>query len=326
MTPRVSIIVVTYNAEKDIRNFLDSLFQNTPENDWELVLVENKSQDKTLEIIEKYLEIAEENKLSKIQLIKSQKNLGYGGGKNLGAKTAKGEILIFLNPDTLLGADWLAPIIAKFDSDEKTGIIGPKILYGDRETIQSAGGWVERAGFAHHYGYGEKDTGQWNTEKEVDYVTGACLAVRKKLFDQCLGFDENYFPAYYEETELCYKIKKLGFQVLYLPASSIVHLESQSTGLFSYNYYFWFHKHRWRYILKNLPMSEIFCSALPFEVKWLWGNFAKKTKKRPPHEKDAAEPNQGKSPELKALKKAYFSTFLKLPNIIFYRYFKYYVK
>lgn len=323
---KISIITVAYNSEKYIENFIQSVLQNTRETSWELVLIDNASADRTVEKINDCLGRLGDFQKSKIKFLKSEKNLGYGGGNNLGAKHSSGDIYVFLNPDTLVEKNWILPIISKFENNPEIGVIGPKILYADRETIQSAGGWIEKVSFAHHYGYGEKDAGQWNTEKEVDYVTGACLAIRKELFEKCLGFDENYFPGYYEETELCAKIRKLGCKVFYVPESVIIHLESQSIGLFSYNYYYWFHKHRWRYILKNISWNRILFFALPYETKWLWGNFVKKIRSGSPREKDAAKPKKKKSPELKALIKAYFATFISLPNIFYYRFFKYYAK
>ncbi|MFA5925331.1 MAG: glycosyltransferase family 2 protein [Parcubacteria group bacterium] len=326
---KTSIIIVAYNSEKDIVRALDSVFETTPGDNWEIILVENKSTDKTLEVIEKYLQSPDDNLRLKIKLIKSNKNLGFGGGCNLGTAQAEGELLIFLNPDTLTRPGWLAPIVSKFEKDDKTGVLGPKILYEDEKTIQAAGGWVEGAGFAHHFGYGEEDNGQWDEEKEVDYVTGACLAIRKKIYEKCLGFDENYFPGYYEETELCLKTKNLGYRVIYFPESSIIHLESRVIGLFSYNYYHWFHKHRWRYVLKNFPAGRIFFSAIPFEIKWLLNNFVKKVNLLPRQKETAAgknilESKKKDNRELKALLKAYFLTLFKLPNILYYRYFKYY--
>jgi len=326
---KISVITVAYNSAGEIEGFLDSYLANTPRNNWELIIVDNASQDETADKIRKFLENLNEDRRQQIKFIRSKRNLGYGGGNNLGVRHAKGEYLVFINPDTLLLPNWLEVLEKKQDADSKVGIVGPKILYGDRKTIQAAGGWVEEAGFAHHFGYGEKDEGQWNEEKEVDYVTGACLAIRKSIFEKCFGFDENYFPGYYEETELCWKAKRLGYKVIYLPDSSIIHLESQVTGLYSYNYYYWFHKHRWRFVLKNYPVSKILFSAIPFELRWLFNNILKKIKIFPSPKNNSGSKNQSGSSkngnqEGTALLKAYFVTIINLPNIFYHRYFKYY--
>jgi len=316
----VSIITVTYNSSSYIIPFLESIFFNV-QNDlpWELILVDNASTDDGIEKIDSFISKNEFSK--KIKFLKSEKNLGFGGGNNLGVKNSSGNILIFLNPDTIVKEGWLEPLVEKLTEDKSIGIVGPKILYGDDKTIQSAGGYIEKCGFSHHFGYGEEDKGQWDEEKSVDYVTGACLAIRKKLFQKCLGFDQNYFPAYFEETELCTKIKKLGYSILYLPASSIMHMESQSVGLQSYNYYFWFHKHRLRYVLKNTPLIEIIFSSIPFEATWLFRNFLKKSFLK---KNDCVQKKEKSSPEKKALFKAYLKTLISIPNIFYYRFFRYY--
>lgn len=270
MVRMVSIVIVTFNSERVIDACLASLFSNTVDPDWEAVLLDNASGDGTVSAIQRFLDSRSREERGRVALVRSESNLGFAGGCNRAAGLSGGDVLIFLNPDTLLGKDWSSPLSRRLREDPSVGVIGPKILFPDGMTIQSAGGRVFENGFTEHHGYGEPDDGRWDEERDVDYAPGACLGIRRDLFEKCRGFDEGYYPAYFEETDLCAKARKLGYRVLYLPSSRVFHLGGHSTGNLSYNYFYWYHRHRLRYVLKNRPASRIVFGVLPREAQWFF--------------------------------------------------------
>jgi GT2 family glycosyltransferase len=223
----------------------------------------------------------------------------------------------------------VSPIARKFDEDPAVGVIGPKILFPDGLTIQSVGGRIAVNGFTEHFGYLERDAGQWDEVRDVDYAPGACLGIRRDLFERCLGFDDGYYPAYYEETELCTKVRKLGFRVLCLPSSRVFHLGGHSVGIMSYNYFYWFHKHRLRYVLKNQAATRIFSGAVPREAQWFFRLFwwwakgrANRVFRGIPFPADATEERYERG--FHAVCKAYGATLATFPSILHARWFRYF--
>lgn len=300
---KTSIVIVTFNSGRYIKKCIDSIKLSRHER-YEVIIVDNASEDNTLEIVI--------NNFPSVKLLKSAKNLGFAGGVNLGLKEARGDVIVLLNPDTIVTNNWLKELINPLE-DQSAGVTGSKILYPDKKTIQSAGGYIDNNGLTHHYGYREKDSKRFNTEKQVDYVTGASMAFRKELINEIGYFDPEYFPAYYEETDFCYRVKKKGYKIIYVPRSAVIHLESKSSKLGSYNYFYWFHRNRLRFVLKNYSLSQLIFFLIA-EIKWfIWihlKSFLYIFTKR-----------GGKEliKELSALFKAYYYNLILLPSIIIVR-------
>ncbi len=160
----------------------------------------------------------------------NDRNLGFLRSCNAAAKRARGRLLVFLNNDTIVGPDWLRPMIAAIAADDRVGMVGCKLLNPDG-TIQEAGGIIHSNGWGFPYGSGDDPgRGAYNAVRDVDVVTGACFVVRRDLFERFGGFDDRYAPAFYEEFDLATTLREAGYRVVYQPASVVVHHGSASYG------------------------------------------------------------------------------------------------
>ena len=259
----VSIVILTWNSESFVNTCLESISWQT-RGDYELVIVDNASRDKTLERVElsPFRRI-----VSKV--IANKENIGCAGGNNVGWRAASGKIIIFLNPDTVVEPRWLEELAGALEHEPQAAVAGCKIFYPNTRTLQHAGGVIHPNGMTTHRGNGEEDRGQYDEICEMDYVTGAAIAVRRDFLESVSGFDEEYFPAYFEESDLCYRARKRGKKVLYVPKAALYHFESPGVVKFSPRFYELYYRMRMRFVLKNFSRWEILTKALPFELRWM---------------------------------------------------------
>jgi O-antigen biosynthesis protein len=165
-----------------------------------------------------------------IRLIRNEANLGFLHSCNKAAAEAKGRYLLFLNNDTQVLPDWLEPMVALFRQRPDTGAVGAKLLYPDGR-LQEAGGiiWQDASGW--NFGRLEDPSMPvYNYVREVDYCSGAALMVERTVFARLGGFDPIYAPAYFEDTDLCFRLRRIGLKTLYQPASRVIHHEGISHG------------------------------------------------------------------------------------------------
>jgi len=255
----VSVIVVTYNSEKYLFKCISSIL-DSDYTQLEVILVDNASKDDSLKTIDKFQK--------DIQIIKNKKNLGFAGGNNLGIKKSLGDIIVLINPDAYVTKNAITELIKPFLEDENVMITGSKILYPDSNVIQSAGGIIQLNGLTKHIGYKENDENQYNVVRQVDYVTGAAMAIRRKLFKITGLLDTVYNPAYYEEVEKCVQAKKLNYKILYVPSSVVYHYESTNLGALTFNFLKVFHSSRFKFIYRNYGINEILFKFYTSELKW----------------------------------------------------------
>ena len=162
--------------------------------------------------------------------ILNETNLGFICSCNKGAKRARGEFLVFLNNDTEVLAGWLDALIGTFSDFQKVGLVGSKLLYRDGR-LQEAGGIIWNDGTGLNFGrFEDPDKPEFNYVRDVDYCSGASIAIRRELFECVGGFDERYIPAYYEDTDLAFAVRNAGYRVLYQPASQLIHYEGITSG------------------------------------------------------------------------------------------------
>ena len=246
----VSVVVLTFNSADYIGPCLASLAAQT-QRDIELVIVDNASSDSTLE---RTRSAASKHGLSP-RIVALGANAGCAGGNNEGWRAARGSIVVFLNPDTEAApgfvAELVAPLQGRHDEVPLVGITGARILYPGTRTLQHAGGTIMPNGMTNHIGAGETDEGQYSEARDVDYVTGAGFAVRRDLLEQLGGFDEDYYPAYFEEVDLCTRARRLGRRVQYVPSALLYHHESVSLEADSPAFRRLYQRMRIRYCLKN---------------------------------------------------------------------------
>lgn len=219
--PLVSIVIPVYNQLAFTAACLNSIAQASTDAGYEVVVVDDASGDGTW----KWL-----RRCRNIKAIRNRKNLGFIGTCNRGAKAARGRYLVFLNNDTQVGDHWLDRLVGTFDEHEDVGVVGGKLVFADGR-LQEAGGIVFRDASGWNYGRGEHpDAPDYGFVAEVDYVSGACLAIERERFSALGGFDRHFAPAYYEDTDLCFRIRQQGLKVLYQPACRVVHFEGVTSG------------------------------------------------------------------------------------------------
>lgn len=219
--PLVSIVVPVYGQCEYTLRCLLSIAAHQPSVPYEVIVVDDRSPDDSLEILQG---------VKGIQLIHNPVNQGFIRSCNLGSKAAKGQYVYFLNNDTQVTSGWLDELVRTFDEFPGTGLAGSKLVYPDG-TLQEAGGIIWRDGSAWNFGRNQNPSlPVYNYAREVDYCSGASIVVPKELFDELGGFDERYLPAYCEDSDLALKIRDLGYRVIYQPLSVVVHFEGVTSG------------------------------------------------------------------------------------------------
>lgn len=256
-TPKVSLVVVNWNGRDLLKRAVESLLTTDYPN-FELLVVDNCSSDGSL----KYL-----SGVANIRVILSQSNVGYPGGCNLGISASSGEYLVLLNNDVEVTPGWLSALINAMEEDTDIGIAAGTLLYPDRRTIQHAGGALSYPlAIASHIGCGEVDLVNFSHIREVDYVTGTAIAVRRSVLTEIGGYDEKFFPSYYEDVDLCKRCQLIGFKVVYVPDSIVIHNESATMRRMNQLRLCAIQKNRYRYIIKHYSESQFFEEFLPAET------------------------------------------------------------
>ena len=221
-TLRASIVIPVFNKADFTFNCLRSLAKEIDFTTTEVIVVNNASTDETARLLGELGGF--------IRVIDNEENRGFVDGCNQGAAAATGEYLVFLNNDTLVLADWLQNLLDTVERDALTGAVGSMLL-NPNGSIQEAGSIVWNTGEAYHYGWGESVADRkYNFAREVDYCSAASLLIRKSLFDQLGGFDGRYAPAYYEDVDLCFGVRSLGYKVVFQPLSRVIHYEGVTAG------------------------------------------------------------------------------------------------
>ncbi|HKP73405.1 MAG TPA: glycosyltransferase, partial [Pyrinomonadaceae bacterium] len=220
--PRVSIIIPVFNKVEYTFQALRSLLREIDLDDAEIVVVNNASTDATAQLLARFGSL--------VRVVNNAENHGFVDACNQGAEASRGKYLVFLNNDTVVLPGWLKHLVETIETDSSVGAVGSMFLYEDGR-VQEAGAFVWRNGAAFHYGWGgASDDRRYNFAREVDYCSGASLLIRRDLFEQLGGFDRRYAPAYYEDVDLCFGVRSLGYKVVYQPMSRLVHYEGVTAG------------------------------------------------------------------------------------------------
>jgi len=260
---RASLIVVNWNGAAFLDACLQALLSQVAPDD-QVLVVDNHSTDASVALVRA--------RFPQVALIDNARNLGYAGGANVGLRAARGDVLILLNPDVTAHAGWLAALKAAC-RDARVGVAGGKLLYPGGEIIQHAGGMIHfPMATADHYGYRQRDQGRWDRARDVDYVTGAALALRRDVLETVGLFDEAFYPAYYEEVDFCFRARQAGYAVRYVPQAVATHHEHASVGEESDLYRRCFHRNRLRFVLKHRGPRYFVDEVVPAERAWLNAN------------------------------------------------------
>jgi O-antigen biosynthesis protein len=220
--PLVSIVILNFNKAHLTIECLKSLWQHTQEYSYEIIVVDNGSRAEDFSKLVAFK--------GAYQLLRLDINRYFGEGNNIGAELAKGEFLLCMNNDVTVTPEWLSPLMNAFCVYSDCGAAGPKFLYPDG-SLQEAGALLDEEGGSVQIGkYQDPTDPRFNQSRVVDYVSAAAVLMRKKVFEDVLGFDYIYEPAYYEDVDLCLKIGQRGLKTYYIADSCVVHHENATTS------------------------------------------------------------------------------------------------
>ncbi len=257
-------VIVNFNASAFLQSCLMALYANsTPPS--EVVVVDNASVDDSLRELAAWPQVIVEQ---------SAVNLGFAGGANRGVARTEAPYVVILNPDVEVDPNFGSALLQIFEATPTTGVAGAKLRYPNSDLLQHAGGvllWPLLT--TDHRGYRQPDAEQWNVPAAVDFVTGGAMALRREAFEQVNGFDERFWPAYYEDVDICLRLRDAGWGVRYQPELTAVHVESVTLGQ-SLEYFRAFHRNRLRLALKRLSPDGWWSEFIPAEIKRLQGELS----------------------------------------------------
>lgn len=221
--PSVTVIILNHNGLEDIKECLKSLLETKYKN-FSILLIDNGSLVNEANIIKKEFH----NK--KLKVIRFNKNLGFSGGNNRAIKKSHSKYLVLLNNDVKVSANWLSELVNTVEKDKTIAVCQPKIksfFYPNFfEYAGGSGGFIDKLGYPYARGrigfHLEEDIGQYDSIKEIVWASGSCFFIRKKVLHQT-GLLSSDFFFYHEETDLCLRIKRLGYKIISVPKSIVWH-------------------------------------------------------------------------------------------------------
>lgn len=255
----VGIVTVTYNSESVFQEFWDSLSSQTL-NSYKLYVVDNASTDHTLDVLKS------RSNDGRITVIKNQSNMGVAEGNNQGIQMALRdgcELILLLNNDTVFGEDLLVQLCGAIINAD---MVTPKILYfDDQKRLWFAGGhFAAKRGYAGvHRGLGEHDRGQYDDERSIDYAPTCCLLIKREVFARIGLMDSKYF-VYYDDVDFCWRARRAGVRMQYIPRVALFHKVSSLTGGEESSFGMRFNTRNKVYFLRKhfaFPKKEIFILA-----------------------------------------------------------------
>lgn len=218
---KTAVVILNWNGKNLLAKFLPSVVEHSPEAT--IYVADNASNDDSLSFVKQYFPA--------VKLIHNLQNGGYAKGYNDALALLEEDIFVLLNNDVQVSKGWLPPLLHCFQQQPNTAAIQPKILAYNTpshfEYAGAAGGYIDQFGYpfcrGRIFNHLEEDQGQYDDEAAIFWATGACLAIRKSVFNEVGKFDETYF-AHQEEIDLCWRIKNYGYDVKYVGKSSVYHV------------------------------------------------------------------------------------------------------
>lgn len=219
--PDVSIIIPARDKFPITYHCIASLILAQNNATFEVILADDQSSDETT---------AAEEIIKNLRVVRNEHNLGFVKTNNKAVKQAKGRYICLLNNDTEVTSGWIDEALSMFEIMNDVGAVGCKLIYPDGR-LQEAGGIVWGSGVPWNYGNKQNASHpSFNYARDADYLSAAALFVQKTVWEEVNGFSEEYTPAYYEDTDLAFKIRKAGYRTVYCPTAEVVHFEGKSNG------------------------------------------------------------------------------------------------
>jgi len=273
---KLSIVIICWNDLKVIQDCLKSIYAETAAFDFEVIVSDNGSTDLSIPFIKEHF--------PRVRIIENGANLGFAKGNNAGIRAAQGDYVLILNPDTIIHRKSLEKLVDYAERHPEAGAFGCRVLNRDgsyqisarplpsvRRYLVSAlclrflGRFSEIFGSDTYVGWSGR------TEREIGYQSGCCVMLRRGLLNQLNGFDERFFY-HSEETDLCFRVWKAGWRILFCPDAEITHLGGQSVGRFPIRFALETYRSRYRYFYKHfgekglLRIREV--SLLGLALRW----------------------------------------------------------
>jgi GT2 family glycosyltransferase len=268
-TPVLSICIVTYKVRDLLCDCLHSIYQNSPDFPFEIIIVDNNSQDGTIELLQQ--------EFPQIRYVENQKNEGYTLPMNTALKMGAGEFLVQLNPDTLVIPGAFQHLVEFMRQHPETGICTPRVLNRDgtlqKQCRRSAGrpwdAFTYFSGLARRYPGNPRFAGYLLTYlddsqvNEVEAVSGSCMLIRRAVVEKIGYLDEGFF-AYQEDTDFCFRARAAGWKIYYVPGAQIYHFGGEGgSGVEVYRSIYQWHRSYFLYYRKHMARDYLFL------VNWL---------------------------------------------------------
>ncbi len=218
---KVAVVILNWNGRELLKKFLPSVVQYSAAT--EVIIADNASTDDSIDFIKQHY--------PQVRIVQNQRNEGFAGGYNEALKTIEADYYILLNSDVEVTADWIEPLISLMHKDKSIAVCQPKIKsFTNKNSFEyagAAGGFIDKHGYPYCRGRIfntiEEDHGQYDDETPIFWASGACMFIRANVFHELGGFDADFF-AHMEEIDLCWRIHRAGYKILYSPLSTIYHL------------------------------------------------------------------------------------------------------
>ena len=268
-TPLVSIIILNYNAGKLLLDCVESILKSDFKN-YEIIVVDNNSKDESHLICKE--------KFEEIKLIENSQNFGFCEGNNIGAKNAKGEFIIIINPDTTVTPNWINEFL-KANKENGDGIYQPKIIsLEDKKTILSTGNMIHLFGFGFARDKGNLKTKNVENVEKITYSSGTCIFTTKKLFEK-IGMFDSFLFLYHDDLDLSWRASMQKIDSFYVPTITVFHKESYNFQWSSKKFY-WLERNRKYCILTHYSKetqkkiaSELFLSDVLIWISYFFKGF-----------------------------------------------------
>jgi hypothetical protein len=268
-TPLVSIIILNYNAGELLLNCVESILKSDFKN-YEIIVVDNNSKDESHLICKE--------KFEEIKLIENSQNFGFCEGNNIGAKNAKGEFIIIINPDTTVTPNWINEFL-KANKENGDGIYQPKIIsLEDKKTILSTGNMIHLFGFGFARDKGNLKTKNVENVEKITYSSGTCIFTTKKLFEK-IGMFDSFLFLYHDDLDLSWRASMQKIDSFYVPTITVFHKESYNFQWSSKKFY-WLERNRKYCILTHYSKetqkkiaSELFLSDVLIWISYFFKGF-----------------------------------------------------
>lgn len=251
---KIAVVILNWNGEKLLQQFLPSVLKHS--HLATIYVADNASTDHSVALLKR--------EFPQIKIINNALNLGFAEGYNRALQGVEEPIYALVNSDIEVTENWLEPVLSMFENDNRIAIIQPKILdYKQKDSFEyagAAGGFIDKFGFPYCRGRLfnsiEKDTGQYDDEKEIFWASGACFFIRKSVFIDLQGFDKSFF-AHQEEIDLCWRAFNLGFKVKYTSKSVVYHVGGATLNESNPKKTFLNFRNSLLMLTKNLPKNKL---------------------------------------------------------------------